>query len=96
MTTNRLRLMLRKPQSSLNARNALPLRVMYVPVLADTKELIGVGDGMKVGALSVEEKRVWLPDFVQHLDTGSQFSDVAVGNKSQSRVAPVLAKIAIH
>ena len=50
----------------------IPLRVEYVPVRLDPEELVGVGDGVQVGVLSIQEEGVRLPDLIQHLDAGPQ------------------------
>jgi len=62
----------------------------------DTKQFVGVGDGVQVRSLSVEEVRVRLPDLVQHLDARSQLRYVILRHERQPVVLPHLTEVAVH
>ena len=50
----------------------LPLRVSDLSVGADAEQPVGVGDGVQVGLLAVDEERVRLPDLIEHRDARPQ------------------------
>lgn len=72
------------------------MRVKSVSGCIDTKQFVGVSDGVQVGSLSVEEVRIRFPDLVQHLDARTQFGDVVLRNECQPVVFPHLTKVAVH
>ena len=74
----------------------IPLRVESVSGCINAKQFVGVGDGVQVGSLSVEEVSVGFPDLVQHLDARTQFGYVALWIERQPGVFPHLTEVAIH
>jgi len=76
--------------------SCLPLRVESVSGGVNAKQFVGVGDGVQVGSLSVEEVRVRFPDLVQHLDARTQFRDVVLRIERQPIVFPHLTEVAVH
>ena len=57
---------------------------------------------MQVGAKSIVEIRVWLPDLFQHLDVQTELINAEFvviffqPGKAQTFVPPVLSKVTIH
>jgi len=74
----------------------LPLRVESISGGVDTKQFVGVGDGVQVRSLSVEEVCVRFPDFVQHLYARTQFRYVVLRIERQTIVFPHLTEVAVH
>lgn len=73
--------------------NFLPLWVEYASVWEKPHKLIWSGDGVQVRFSSIENVRIWLPNFAQHFNAEGQ---VFSAGKGQPPVHPRLAEIAIH